>query len=320
MLNNLKISVLLLTLLAGCQATEIKKTSEIKPTINNTDLNQWVYVEPLSDEFNDKSINSNKWNNDPNDWGPWSWEQENTQVSDGNLNISLTYEEHVAKRWSGKKQKVAVNLFYKSGILRSHQYQTYGYYEVRMKGIPTFPGSSPAFWIYSLNEEINAMGLKNSEEGNVTYSEVDIVELQQSEWIHGSYKKYDDANVIDMNLHTRVIENGKETWKRPGKYPELTRNKIQADFDARDDFHVYGAEVSKEKITWYIDGEKVAEKPNVYWHLPMHVTLSLGLRRPHVTYNNCPDGLERCPVPEEATSEGYPSAMQVDWVRVYKKR
>ena len=189
-----------------------------------------------------------------------------------------------------------------------------------MKGIPTFPGSSPAFWIYSLNEEINAMGLKNSEEGNVTYSEVDIVELQQSEWIHGSYKKYDDANVIDMNLHTRVIENGKETWKRPGKYPELTRNKIQADFDARDDFHVYGAEVSKEKITWYIDGEKVAEKPNVYWHLPMHVTLSLGLRRPHVTYNNCPDGLERCPVPEEATSEGYPSAMQVDWVRVYKKR
>ncbi|ARD46027.1 family 16 glycosylhydrolase [Colwellia sp. PAMC 21821] len=320
MLNNLKVSILLVTLLTGCQATEVKKTSAIKPTINNTDLNQWVYVEPLSDEFNDKSINKNKWDNDPNDWGPWSWEQENTQVSEGNLNISLTYEEHVAKRWSGKKQKVAVNLFYKSGILRSHQYQTYGYYEVRMKGIPTFPGSSPAFWIYSLNEEINAMGLKKSEEGNVTYSEVDIVELQQSEWIHGSYKKYDSANVIDMNLHTRVIENGKEIWKRPGKYPELTRNKIQADFDARDDFHVYGAEVSKEKIIWYIDGEKVAEKPNVYWHLPMHVTLSLGLRRPHVTYNNCPDGLERCPVPEEATSEGYPSAMQVDWVRVYKKR
>ncbi|XQW86832.1 family 16 glycosylhydrolase [Thalassotalea piscium] len=308
-----------LMLLSSCASTS-QQPSSFTPLIESPTRGDWQYVSQLSDEFNADKINLQKWTNDPNDWGPWSWDQKNTQVKDGNLNISLTYEEHTAKRWSGHKEKVDVNLFYKSGILRSHHYQTYGYYEVRMKGIPTFPGSSPAFWIYSLNEEINTMGLKTSEEGKPTYSEVDIVELQQSEWIEGSYKKYDGANVIDMNLHTRVIENGKEVWKRPGKYPELTRNKIQADFDARDDFHVYGAEVSEEKVTWYIDGKKVAEKPNIYWHLPMHVTLSLGLRRPHVTYNNCPDGLARCAVPEEATAKGYPSAMQVDWVRVYKKR
>lgn len=313
--------------LLGCQTTEstIEQTVEItanniKPTIENANLNQWVYVKELSDEFDSESIDLSKWNNSSNDWGPWSWNKDNVSLKDGNLNIALTYEPHSTKRFSYKngRRKVDVDLFYKSGIIRSKGYQVYGYYEARMKGIPTFPGSSPAFWIYSLNEEIKKMGLKGSNEGDVTYSEVDIVELQQAEWDKET-RKNDGANIIDMNLHTRVIENGKEIWKRPGKYPELTQNKIHADFDARDDFHVYGADVSPEKITWYIDGKKVAEKPNLYWHLPMHVTLSLGLRYPHVTYNNCPDGLDRCTVPSKATPEGYPSAMQVDWVRVYKK-
>ncbi|MDO6444164.1 kappa-carrageenase [Colwellia sp. 1_MG-2023] len=329
MSNHYKTSILVaisvvFTSLFGCQSTEqpAQLTSEnnIKPTIENTNLNQWVYVKELSDEFNSESIDLSKWNNTSNDWGPWSWKKDNVSLQDGHLNIALTYEPHRTKRFSYKngRRKVDVDLFYKSGIVRSKGYQIYGYYEARMKGIPTFPGSSPAFWIYSLNEEIKKMGLKGTNEGDVTYSEVDIVELQQAEWDKET-KKNDGANIIDMNLHTRVIENGKEIWKRPGKYPELTQNKIRADFDARDEFHVYGADVSPEKITWYIDGKKVAEKPNLYWHLPMHVTLSLGLRYPHVTYNNCPDGLERCTVPGKATPEGYPSAMKVDWVRVYKK-
>ena len=325
MLNNIKILTLTSLFLVGCQSTEttLEQTKEtnIKPTIENTDLNQWVYVEELSDEFDSESIDLEKWNNTSNNWGPWSWKKDNVTQVDGNLNIALTYEPHSTKRFAYKegRRKVDVDLFYKSGILRSKGYQVYGYYEARMKGIPTFPGSSPAFWIYSLTEEINKMGLKGTKEGEATYSEVDIVELQQAEW-DSKTKTHDGANIIDMNLHTRVIENGKEIWKRPGKYPELTQNKIHADFDARDDFHVYGADVTPEKITWYIDGKKVAEKPNLHWHLPMHVTLSLGLRYPHVTYNNCPDGLVRCTVPEKATAQGYPSAMQVDWVRVYKKK
>lgn len=279
----------------------------------------WSYVAALSDEFNEEHINLEKWENDIRDWGPWSWETDNTWLDDGNLNINIRYEKHRVKRWNKKRKKVEVDLFYKSGIIRSHNHQIYGYYEARIKGLPTFPAASPAFWIYSLDEEVKKMGLKGSKEGQPTYSEVDIVELQQSEWIHGTHKQFDGPNVIDMNLHTRVIENGREVWKRPGRYPKLTKNKIVADFDVRDDFHVYGAHVSEEKIVWYVDGVKVAEKDNLYWHLPMRVTLSLGLRHPHVTYHNCPSDLERCPVPNNATSENFPSAMQVDWVRVYSE-
>lgn len=292
--------------------------SQTTPYLLEEDGSQWAYVNRLSDEFDSADIDANKWNNDPNDWGPWSWEPDNTWVDNGNLNINIRYEPHQVQRWNQKRQKVDVDLFYKSGIVRSHDSQIYGYYEARIKGVPTFPGSSPAFWIYSLNNEIKQLGLKGTQEGEATYSEVDIVELQQSEWIHGTDKQYHGPNVIDMNLHTRIIENGKEVWKRPGRYPELTKNEIIADFDVRDDFHIYGAKVTKERIEWYLDGIKVAEKPNLHWHLPMHVTLSLGLRRPHVTYRHCPNDLNRCPVPEVATAEGYPSTMQVDWVRVYK--
>jgi beta-glucanase (GH16 family) len=319
MYKHLTLLSLALCGLSACQTTpnNSQNTPDFRPFVLESDNSQWRYIADLSDEFNDQDIDKNKWTNDPYDWGTWSWEPDNTWQAEGKLNIQMRYEEHQAKRWV-KGTKLDADLYYKSGIVRSHAYQTYGYYEVRMKGIPTFPGSSPAFWIYSLNEEIQKMGLKGSKEGEVTYSEVDIVELQQAEWIHGSDKQYDGANIIDMNLHTRIIENGKEVWKRPGKFHELTRNKITADFDARDDFHIYGANVTPEKITWYIDGIQVAEKPNLYWHLPMHVTLSLGLRRPHVTYNNCASGFDSCPVVESSTPEGYPSAMQVDWVRVYQ--
>lgn len=311
--------VTLVGALCACSATqEETANSSIKPTLSADLQSQWQYVESLSDEFNSEQINLKKWNNNPGSWGPWSWEQDNTWQADGNLNINIKYKPHQTKRRAykaGGKLK-DVELYYTSGILRSYGYQVYGYYEVRMKGVQTFPGSSPAFWIYSLTDEVNRMGLRGKNEGEPTYSEVDIVELTQSEWHDG---KHDGPEVIDMNLHTRIIENGKEVWKRPGKFPELTRNKIHADFDPRDDFHVYGAEVTPEKITWYLDGEKVAEKPNLYWHLPMHVTLSLGLRYPHVTYN-CDNGFDRCAVAKNATPEGYPSAMQVDWVRVYKKK
>lgn len=311
-----------LLLVVACSTITPEKTAQMLPTLPESKQQQWTYVESLSDEFDETQINHDKWTDDPGSWGPWSWDKQNVSLKDGNLEIALTYDKHQAIRRAYKKggEKVTTELYYKSGIVRSHGTQVYGYYEARMKGIPTFPGSSPAFWIYSLNEEIQKLGLKGKNEGEVTYSEVDIVELQQAEWDKNAPLGYDGPNIIDMNLHTRIIENGKETWKRPGKFPALTRNKIHADFDARDDFHIYGAEVTPEYITWYIDGVQVAQKSNFYWHLPMHVTLSLGLRYPHVSYNKCPNGFVRCTVPDKATAEGYPSAMQVDWVRVYKKK
>jgi beta-glucanase (GH16 family) len=278
------------------------------PVISNP--NEWELDTNLSDEFSGNSINNSKWNNNPSDWGPWSWEPDNAYQKDNNLSIRMRYEEHA--------RGVYTKLFYKSGIIRSLDTITYGYVEAKIKGIHTFPGASPAFWLYSIGRELDGWNLRENTEGAIRYSEVDVVEMLQSNWTQGH--GWDGPEVIDCNLHTVVIENGKELWKRPGGYPELTKNVYNAPWDPREDYHTYGAEIAKNKVTWYIDGKKIAEKNNLYWHLPMHVTLSLGLRQPHVTYNNCPDGIDRCPVESEATATGFPTEMKVDWVRCYRKK
>ena len=53
----------------------------------------------------------------------------------------MTYEPYT--------RKGAQQLFYKSGIIRSHRQMTYGYYEARIKGCRLFPGACLAFWAYS---------------------------------------------------------------------------------------------------------------------------------------------------------------------------
>jgi hypothetical protein len=67
-------------------------------------------------------------------------------------------------------------------------------------------------------------------------------------------------------------------------------------------------------VVWYIDGKEIARKPNLYWHLPMHVTLSLGLRYPFEAYENG----NRVAVPEKTTQEGFPTTMSVDYVRIWR--
>jgi beta-glucanase (GH16 family) len=120
-----------------------------------------------------------------------------------------------------------------------------------------------------------------------------------------------------MNLHLRLADQkGEVRWLRPNIDPELCANSWIAPWDPRDDFHVYGCHVAKDSITWFIDGKQVAQKPNQYWHLPMNVTLSLGLRHPHIGWV----GQDIKPVPQAATSEGFPTTMEVDYVRVWESQ
>ena len=61
-------------------------------------------------------------------------------------------------------------------------------------------------------------------------------------------------------------------------------------------------------------GEEVARKPNLYWRLPMNVTLTLEARPPLIRWGG-PDGRE--PAPENCTPEGFPTEMEVDYVRCW---
>ncbi len=260
---------------------------------------KWVLKPAFSDEFNLANIDPRKWNNKPASWGPWTWDENNAYIENGKLILRMTYEPHT--------RKGAQRLFYKSGIIRSHRQMTYGYYEARIKGCRLFPGACPAFWAYSNGKQST---------GEVRYCEIDFVELQMNE-LNRQTKVRDPVNHIDMNLHLRLADkDGKVRWVRPMMDPELCANSWMAPWDPRDDFHVYGADVTPEMIVWYIDGKEVARKPNKYWHLPMNLALSLGLRHPHIGWV----GQDMKPVPQAATGEGFPTSVEVDYIRVWERR
>lgn len=274
----------------------------------------WVLAEDFSDEFNTSSVDWNKWfqnSNLPNTTG-WLWNNsDNAELNGGSAILTMRHNAN---------NKADNGTYFKSGILKSKKTITYGYYEAKIKGADIGEGVCPSFWLYSdFHDNVN--------NGETIYSEVDIVELQQFDWYNGHQ---DDIKDMDHNLHTVVKKNGSRFWMRPKQYPETQLNKWRAPWDPTKDYHIYGCEVNEKEIIWYVDGEEIARQPNTNWHLPMHVTLSLGLRKPFVEFHNNanhprdiydPNDFEKYSNYEKAQAAigGIPTSMYVDYVRVWTK-
>ena len=258
---------------------------------------KWELIEEFSDEFSGKAVDDAKWDRQLAPWGERAWRSENVYQKAGGLRIRAKYQPHEKK---GKKY------FYTMGILRSRKQTTYGYFEARVKGCSKFRGMCPGFWLFSSG--------KHRQEANgetVCYSEIDIFEIQQGLWSKDLYGEA-PVNRIDCNLHLRLLKDGKEKWFRPNGNPEMCESHWDAPWDPRDDYHVYAVENSKEWIVWYIDGKEVARKKNLYWHLPMRLTLTMEARPPLIRWAGV-DGRE--PDPENCTPDGFPTEMEVDYVR-----
>lgn len=270
-------------------------------------IHSWRIRWDRSDEFNKESVDWQKWQKKPEKFGGWDWDNtRNACIEDGVLTLTVQSSSVDASKKPGRKSPR--NRF-SAAMLKSYRTGCYGYYEARIKGAALFPGVCPAFWLYSRIDDALL------EEGAVRYSEIDVVELtQRNNFISGNER------ITDHNLHV-ILSNGQpgvagRQWLRPGNdlYRAGQANEYSAPFDPRDDFHVYGCEVTVEKIAWYVDGLKIGEKQNSYWHRDMHVALSVGLRPPYVTWTA--RGLVYA---EGQPHEGFPAAMQVDYVRVWDR-
>ncbi|NNJ26348.1 Kappa-carrageenase [Planctomycetes bacterium LzC2] len=262
----------------------------------------WIPNKSFSDEFEDPKIDFEKWRTDPEHFSAWSWSQKNAFVNGGVLNLRMTREPHERMDPAARERRT---FDYKSGILRSRAKTTYGYFEARVRGCARFPGASPAFWLYSQGEMNNPSPTK--------YCEIDVFELQQGEVEQGGARH--GPGRIDMNLHCRTMIDGELRWLRPHSNPELCRHVWDAPFDPRETFHVYGCDVTPAEIVWYVDGVERAREENRHWHLPMFVTLSLGLRTPFAGWRD--QALH--PVPDAATDEGFPTDLRIDYVRAWTR-
>jgi beta-glucanase (GH16 family) len=233
----------------------------------------WFLQEDFSDEFENETLDLTKWDNRVFDWGDWSWNPENVFIENNTLGIRMAYEEHVRKDRNVRKDR---KYFYKSGIIRSRALPIkYGYFEARIKASDRYPGVCPAFWA--------------SNKDQTQWTEIDFVELTQSS--ETNKKIYFNTHVFKHDK----LEAGKKLHEGRFWY---------APWVPYEDFHTYGCEWDKDEIKWFVDGQMVASRKNDFWHQPLNITLSMGLRAP----------LRKTP-----SQTGFPAIAHVDYVRVWKK-
>lgn len=268
---------------------------------------KWVIRWNRSDDFNAKDVDWRKWNRSPENFGAWTWDNgSNVSVSDGVLAITVRRVAQTGEIPQTPTKTRGKSSPFTSGMLKSYATGTYGYYEARIKGAPVFPGVCPSFWLYSRIDD------SLIREGDVRYSEIDVVELTQ----RGSNKSGNER-IMDHNLHT-ILSNGNKgvagrQWQRPEKFKASQATEYNAPFDPREDFHTYGCMVSPDEIVWYVDGMEVGRKKNRYWHRQMNVALSLGLRAPYAQFEN-----NRLVPNTKHPADELPTSMLVDYVRVWE--
>ncbi|WP_068475462.1 family 16 glycosylhydrolase [Saccharicrinis aurantiacus] len=272
---------------------------------------EWSLAEELSDEFDGSTVDQNKWDNKLPDWGTtpcWVFTEDNTVIENGELNLQVTDE--------GVYQDAGRSLYLKSGAARTWNVVTYGYFECRMKSTDLIPGTCPAFWMYSKGGYGDAPF--NHGKTRVQYSEIDGIEVGQS---------YTDKKRVlrkfDMNLHTYHLKpNGAWGWTRGVSGGDITRGDWfhpDLSFDIRDDYHTYGIWNRSDSIIWYVDGVKRNAKKNLYWHLPMRVIVSLGIRPPYCIYKSGGfTEVDPSKVAGYVKGETFKVPMKVDYVRGWK--
>jgi beta-glucanase (GH16 family) len=228
---------------------------------------EWSCNEDYSDEFSDSSLDVGKWISDVKSWGEWSWDAANVNIRNGVLRLRMSYDPH---------EKNGRLLFYRSGIVKSRAAPIkYGFFEARLQAAGRFPGVASAFWMYkALPDE---------------WTEIDIVELLQSS---------QSTNVIDHVLHT---------FRIPGRDPEhiVFEGSWVAPWNPADSFHTYGLWWRENIIRWYVDGQLMQERINLYWHQPLDIVLSIGIR---------------APLAKNPSRTGFPTEMNVDYIRVWREK
>ena len=286
--------------------TTIAQTPQNSRPLTATADEKWTIRWNRSDDFNGNAVDWRKWNRSPENFGAWTWDNEsNVSVTDGVLIITLRHASPEEENVEPARDRAIHRSPYTSGMLKSYATGTYGYYEARIKGAALFPGACPSFWLYSRIDDML------TKEGDVRYSEVDVVELTQR-----GDRQEGNERIMDHNLHT-ILSNGRpgiagRAWRRPEQYATSQSNEYAAPFDPREDFHTYGCKVGPDEIVWYVDGIEVGRKENTYWHREMNVALSLGLRAPYAKFEDNRLVPTDIPAPNR-----FPTSMEVDYVRVW---
>ncbi|GJM63632.1 glycosyl hydrolase [Persicobacter diffluens] len=251
---------------------------------------KWQKVEALSDEFEGKKVDLEKWQIEPEGNG-WMWigrppglfESKNVSVKKGKLKVEvskLKKEQHI----NGRDFK------YTGAIVRSIEPGQPGwYYEARMKANATEMSST--FWLMTNNKDCQKK------------LELDIQECVgvTSDLTHKWAKNWDQI------YHSNAIH------RKTNCNPEPTQMQasVKTEVANHERYFVYGAWwKSPEEILFYLDGEyQYTIKPSTPFDMPAWIQMAIE------TY-------DWNPVPEDggmvASGNKAERTTSYDWVRVWE--
>lgn len=251
------------------------------------------YTLAFNDEFNGTALNRKKWhtrmiyNNGTtdrmHDEKQRYRDNDNHQVANGVLSL-------VARKVSSTDPN---GINYESGMIRSDWTSRYGYYEARVK-MPGGKGVWPAFW---LNSDV-------SETGRLSWPpEIDIFEF-----VNNGVE--DQPNMLHSNVVTRDRKPSQLFYADPAFNTQYTF--WRAPYNFNDGYHVIGAEWTPTTVTMYIDGQKIYTRAASWTYDdgtpggPAHILLNLGIGGAWAGRHGIDDA-------------AFPQALQIDWVRAYRK-
>jgi beta-glucanase (GH16 family) len=214
-------------------ASAVKRLNHRYPLSDQRNAGGWLKYAPMSDEFNGRRLDPDKWfDRNPNWKGrqPAWFAPTNVRVSGGALHLTMRVEEPPAERLAEGYHT------FTSAAVRSKGEVLYGYFEVRVKAMRSH-GSS-AFWFYKTDPD--------------RWTEIDVFE------IGGGAPGFERKLFQTVHVFPPSV---KEHFQIGGVW--------QAPYDLADDWHVYGLEWDEREIKYYLDGVLLRRGPNTHWHQPL---------------------------------------------------
>lgn len=237
--------LILSLIMVSCESSDNDAIpSNIYPYSDSENLNNWILIEDLSDEFDGTTVNSNKWVTLYPGWNgryPSWFVSNNSSIKSNELNITMK-KESLAEMGQGYE--------YSTGVIRSLTTLKYGYCEIKAKCMRS--AGSSAFYLNNVQAD--------------WWTEIDVFE------IGGNATSYE--YLINTNLHEFY---NPENVNAPYVIDKTTQYSdpftLTADWRPDNDYHIYGVEWNSNQIKWYVDGQLIRETPNTKWHQEQYINI-----------------------------------------------
>lgn len=310
-----KIVVLLcISLLANKLMSQCPGQAVVLNAYGQCNVSPWVLV--FEDEFNQPSVNTFRWAptlgvvrdfafSTSKQW----FKPENVQLSNGIANLLMKQEnvtETYVTDWGTTPPTTQTSTFnYTSSEITSRFTYGYGKYEIRCK-LPKGKGFWPAFWMF----------------GGPGWNEIDVFEFR-NKYTSGNFDADKSVKNHEMNLHYDYDGDGSS------ENCSVAYNGV----DFSQDFHVFTVVWDNYKMDWYVDGVLKRTETKFTTIIGQQVDCNgiipgsyiLNKAYPHQEYMNIiagtgiQNGTGKNGSEAPNASTPFPSALEVDYIRYYRK-